>query len=242
MNVDERQIDAIVHQVIGELRKPTTNGAAAMTQMPTKSTDCADLVLNERVVTLEALDGKLDGKNRVVVWKSAVVTPAVRDELRERDIELICGTVPTSAANEAPERTASASSTLFVAAVDRTEATAAIASIDGRALAMTANNTIMLVGDLCRRVSAGADARGVLLTEQPVAALCLANRHRHIRAAHAVDQSTVFEAMSAVGANVIVVDSRCVRPLQVKRIVSAVAGGERDRCPAELNLALEQAR
>jgi hypothetical protein len=49
----------------------------------------AELVLAERLVTLTTLDGRLRGVQRVVVPPRAVITPSARDELRDRNIELV---------------------------------------------------------------------------------------------------------------------------------------------------------
>lgn len=49
----------------------------------------ADTVnLDERLVTMATLDGRLANARRLVVAKKAVVTPAVKDELKKRQITL----------------------------------------------------------------------------------------------------------------------------------------------------------
>ena len=52
----------------------------------------ADLRLNERLVTLATLQGRLAGVRRIIVDPRAVVTPSVRDELMDQEIELVRGT------------------------------------------------------------------------------------------------------------------------------------------------------
>jgi hypothetical protein len=47
-----------------------------------------DLMLDQKVVTLNQLEGRLNGIRRLVVKRRAIVTPAVKDELRTRGIEL----------------------------------------------------------------------------------------------------------------------------------------------------------
>ena len=49
----------------------------------------ADLEIDTRVVSLETLSGRLEGIDRLVVKADAVITPSVRDDLRQRDIELV---------------------------------------------------------------------------------------------------------------------------------------------------------
>ena len=48
-----------------------------------------ELSLGERVVTMRLIKGRLDGVTRLVVARQAVVTPSVRDELKQRKIELV---------------------------------------------------------------------------------------------------------------------------------------------------------
>jgi ethanolamine utilization cobalamin adenosyltransferase len=50
------------------------------------------LSLSTRVVTAVELNGKLEGIKRIEVPRRAVVTPAARDYLRERGVQLIYAT------------------------------------------------------------------------------------------------------------------------------------------------------
>jgi len=51
--------------------------------------DEAELAVSDKVVTLATLGGRLVGVKRLVVGGRAIVTPAVKDELNDRSIELI---------------------------------------------------------------------------------------------------------------------------------------------------------
>jgi hypothetical protein len=100
MNVTAAQIEQIVRVVLQRLRSD-----AAALQSPTlafssQSTvaeanadvlqpNPGELVVTERVVTLDTLKGRLDGTLAIVVHPKAVVTPAVRDELRARNVRLV---------------------------------------------------------------------------------------------------------------------------------------------------------
>src|SRR5215207_1859456 len=44
--------------------------------------------IDDRVVTLNSVDGRLAGLRRLIVQRKAIVTPALRDELNKRGIEL----------------------------------------------------------------------------------------------------------------------------------------------------------
>ena len=84
MTLSAKQLEWIVGEVIRRLRAEPTlaagNGSAAAG---------GALALNDRLVTLTTLRGRLDGVRSVRVPSGAVVTPAVRDELKQRGIELM---------------------------------------------------------------------------------------------------------------------------------------------------------
>jgi hypothetical protein len=46
----------------------------------------SSLNLNDNVITLATIKGKLEGVTTVIVSERAIVTPAVKDELRDRKI------------------------------------------------------------------------------------------------------------------------------------------------------------
>jgi len=49
----------------------------------------ADLRIADRVVTMRTIEARLSGVKRVVVQPQAVVTPAAKDELKARKVELV---------------------------------------------------------------------------------------------------------------------------------------------------------
>ena len=83
MMYSEEQVEWIVREVLRRL-------GVAQSAQHTMPAGC-DLVFADRVVTMRLIEGRLAGVNRVVVPQRAVVTPAVRDELRARNVELVVG-------------------------------------------------------------------------------------------------------------------------------------------------------
>ena len=79
MTYTEQDVERIVLEVVRRL------GLLG----PPKLTARNELTLVERVVTMRSIEGKLDGVGRLIVAARAVVTPAVRDELKQRNIELV---------------------------------------------------------------------------------------------------------------------------------------------------------
>jgi hypothetical protein len=83
MTFTEQQVEWIVVEVLRRL------GVADAEHRSTSAAPAGELRLTERVVTLRSIEGKLAGVRRIVVEQRAVITPAVKDELKQRTIELI---------------------------------------------------------------------------------------------------------------------------------------------------------
>jgi hypothetical protein len=86
MTFTKEQVESIVAEVI---RRLGVLGVARGERSPTPAGVGGELTIAERVVTLRSVEGRLAGVSRLVVLPRAVVTPAVRDELKQRQIELV---------------------------------------------------------------------------------------------------------------------------------------------------------
>jgi hypothetical protein len=82
-NFDPELVEYIVAEVIRRLRQQ----GASIANEPKAGN--AELVLDNHVVTLATLDRQLTEVRRVVVNTRAIVTPAVKDELKEKGVELV---------------------------------------------------------------------------------------------------------------------------------------------------------
>jgi hypothetical protein len=83
MMLTEEQVEWIVAEVLRRLGvAESTNGRPAMT-------NSAELRLTDKVVTMRMVEKRLADIKRVVVQARAVVTPAVKDELKAKKIELV---------------------------------------------------------------------------------------------------------------------------------------------------------
>jgi hypothetical protein len=86
MTFTEEQVAAIVVEVVRRLRLLESNQGVPLFE---RSSVAAELAITEKLVTTRTIENRLTGVTRVVVPKRAVVTPAVKDELKTRQIELI---------------------------------------------------------------------------------------------------------------------------------------------------------
>jgi hypothetical protein len=184
------------------------------------------LVLNNRLVTMEQVAGRLDAVRRIVVSREAVVTPAVRDELIRRGIVLAC--VDSSNGQAKPIRLA-----MIVMGTKFDPASlVAVLARDGIRVEHSTLNCIIASTEQLAAEVAGPDTLGVLLTRHTAAGLCLANRLAGVRAITGCEASTVATAAAAVGANLLVTDPGAGTFFQLKQMVTEFCrGGVRD-CPA----------
>jgi hypothetical protein len=80
MTLSEEQVEWIVVEVLRRL------GALPSEKAPVQSDKT--LQVTDRVITMKLIEGRLAGVDRLVVLKKAVVTPAVKDELRRRKVTI----------------------------------------------------------------------------------------------------------------------------------------------------------
>lgn len=81
---DAEFVECVVQEVIRRLlERSVTVDPASPATLPT------ELRLQQKVVTLAALPRQLNGVGRLIIEPRAVVTPAVKDKLRDEGIELV---------------------------------------------------------------------------------------------------------------------------------------------------------
>jgi len=187
------------------------------------------LAVRAPVVTMVELEGRLAGVKRVVVPARSVVTPSVRDELHRRKITL----VHDQEMRGAPAGTVRLVVTVVGSRFDARALTRAIQSegieIESRRADCVISATDQLAGDVGRPNTAG-----VVLSEHPAVALCLANRHRGVRAIWGIDADAVDVEAAAVGANLMVVNPEAARVFQFARMVHRFCRGGPRACPKDL--------
>lgn len=240
-------IQQIVLEVIAEIERQrgcacpsaeaTAADHAAPAPVPTapvvaSSAACADadeLVVCSRVVSLGEIGDRLGRIRRLVVRPGAIITPAVRDALADRNITVV------HSATDGPAAT-TAAKIVLVAARTTYDAAALTESLGGEGLAVETQTSDCLIRTadlLAARVRDGATL-GVVLTPDAAAALCLANRLPAVRAIAAADPGVVEESARAVGANVLVVDPRGKGIFPLKQIISAFGRSGPWPCPKVL--------
>jgi hypothetical protein len=222
MTAEDANIERIVREVVERLSAAETAETNGKMEEHKRTRD--ELVIPARVVTVSDLVA-LDGVKRLIVPPRAVITPAARDLLRVRGID-VAYTV----------RPARPMARLAVGSLEAGRDVAALIqklTADGIEVQRLANTGLgTLVAELADLV-ARSGYFGMLWTVQTAAALCLANRHRGVRAVYGSDQATIRQAIEAVGANVLVVRPGSLSDFRLRRQIGEFCRNGQISCPAE---------
>jgi hypothetical protein len=177
-------------------------------------------------VTLAEVSDRLPGKRRLLVRPGAVVTPAARDALRQRNIVLEFTSAAT-AGNPASVRLA------LIAALTRFDVQSLAATLGGDGLKPVCHlcDCLLAATDLLVEELAGGGALAVMLTPHTATALCLANRRPGVRAVLGDDVRTLPKDIEAVGANTLIVNPKRVGRYALQQMVQAFGGGGVRSCP-----------
>ena len=187
-----------------------------------------DVVVLERVVTLAGLGDRLAAAKRLVVPPRAVVTPAVRDELRRRNVALVV--------EECRPDGPSAGKVALTVLGSRTDPKPLVTELQRHGLNVEQQQFDCLIratDDMARQLAVPGTA-GVLLSNYGAIASCLANRHAKVRAVLASDESRTATDAVSIGANLLVVEPRRTAPETLLRIVTDFCQQGPGECPEEL--------
>ncbi|MFH1266153.1 MAG: hypothetical protein ABIK89_10535 [Planctomycetota bacterium] len=231
-------VDKVVREVLAVLgaapKSPAvatqTSGAGDPSGSPAPPSERDGVLeVGGQVVTMAELEGRLGGIKRVVVPAGSVVTPSVRDELRRKNVSLVYGRAG-AAASGGGVRLA------MVVLGSRYDPGLLARALEGEGIDVDARQadcliaaTDQLAGELSR-----PDTLGLVLTRYPAVALCLANRHRGVRAVWSVDAATAAFAAASVGANVLVIDPQTVGFFQLRRMVGRFCDEGPRECPESI--------
>lgn len=221
MNLTEHDIQRIVAEVVRRLtalpggEAPTSNGA----------NDNSTVRIDDKLITLAALKGRLQNGQTLSVPPGALVTPAVRDELKQRSVRLIRhGEAKTSTPEVSSRSTTSSGAKLLAANIGSDYRTATLAQLvkSHRAELQTVAiaNLPQVISEQINKVTSSA-CRAVWFTPQAAQAVCLANRTSGVWAVQGYDHHSLREAMSVTPANVLAIDPRGKSQYCLKQMLEA---------------------
>jgi ribose 5-phosphate isomerase RpiB len=217
-------VDQVVREVLARLGLAPAQVPLAACE-PGPQEDKGQLIVTQRVVSLAALNGGLNGIRQLVVPPRAIVTPSVRDELRRRQITLVFG--PPAAAAKADD------GRLVLMAAGSLDLASLAAAIAAEGLTVDVQRSDCLMAAIDRLASQLAQEKtvGVLATDDTAAGLCLANRLSGVRAVLGVSTATIAVEASSVGANLLVASPAVLGPAQLKQLVVQFCRQASHECP-----------
>ncbi|MCE9606733.1 MAG: hypothetical protein K8U03_17725 [Planctomycetia bacterium] len=219
MNVTADEIERIVRDVMSRLASERSVGPKTVETETKQAVVANELVVEGRVVALEDLRGRLPGIARLSIAERAIVTPAVRDLLREKKIALVRRAAGAGSATVAMR-------TIVVAAaeakIDTSRLTRDLRSEGCKVEQLAQTGLAAAVRELSDEVAKGG-AIGLLVTDEADVALVVLNRRVGVRAVGGDDAATIERAARAVGANVFVVRSVRFGGMQIKRWLKSFA-------------------
>lgn len=180
------EIERIVLEVIRRLT------AANLGAIPPEGT----LQIADRVITLATIEKRLSGVRQLVVRPKAVVTPSVQDELRANNIQLVRRNQQTDTSTKRK---------LLAANMGSTPIENLISDLPCEVTTVSQESLEATVLSMASRLT--KNALGVIFTDAPEAAACLANRRNNVNAFVGYDHESVRRATSTMEVNLLVLES-----------------------------------
>jgi hypothetical protein len=202
-------IDWIVREVVRRLREPSASGSNGHAETNTNQNNTAlpgELSLEDKLVTLSSLDGRLGQVHRVVVQSQAIITPAARDLLKEKKISLVRGERKNSANSTADILSTANASDQVIVAIENVDITT-LAKLLGIKIQVTASKSNTSDALMQAIACAASGGQAALLTDAPAAAVMQANRNPAVRAALGYSYPAIRHAIEQINANLLVLQT-----------------------------------
>ena len=191
-------INTLVQKILSDLNPPKES-AQNVPQTPAQETGYR---VSSKVISLAQLD-KLGGAKRLIVPEKAVITPAVCDEIRRRQIEIIT----ENAVPNTPNGSAKLKVWLALHA-QKKEPTAILDYLAKnyefeKAAFECVLETMQAASEILRAETNRTSC--IVLSEYSAAAVCVANRKENIRAVLGTEPNTLKTDAEQIGANLLVI-------------------------------------
>ncbi len=169
------------------------------------------------------MEGWLADANTIQLAHGAVITPAARDYLKQRGITISRGTA--DGPRQAPAR---AHALVLGVAEAKYDPAIVVSHLRKRAIhveQLARTGLASAVQEMCDAIALGGQ-RGLLLTAETTATVCMTNRRRGVRAAAANDSAAADAAMQSIAANLLVIDPLKAGTFQLQRMAERLSQAE----------------
>lgn len=236
MNLEPAAIDRIVQEVVRRLASlDLSQASTAAPETNSSEANGETLRLTERMIAWRTLEDRLVGVKKIEVLPNAVVTPLVRDLLKERRIRLevvrpgASASTAKSSASSSPNRSTNGEATVLWVGCDRETFEAHPHHVRGLVKDVEqeflAEKSLLDQGfsSLSQLFAAKPQGRTLRLwfTDRMAEAVCQANRHAHVRATWANDPEEAARNVKALRPNVLILPPARFSSWQVRQVVAA---------------------
>lgn len=237
------EIDRIVREVLAELPRGRSSapsqalGRASANGRAVVGTAQPPARTRRAVITLGDLDGRLDGEPELVVPSDAIVTPSVRDHLKERGIRLKRAAVERDAnpatANERPPVSAGSWGYVIVQGSGLAEGAIHAVARQGTPLVSIAADGFAEAIRTCAEGIAHGRVRGaIVFCDDAALAACAANMRPGVRAVVGESAQQVTRVLQSLAANVLVVEPAGKTLHELRNVLRAFCSSERSPQPS----------
>ena len=227
MNASTEQIERIVREVLQRLNGQAGTTATVKDEASQSATEGSEakqdglLQIDKRVICLADVDGHVGGAKQLIVSQGAVITPAVRDLLRQSGVQLTYRVPSPNRKAVRPPIVVGLVETSFNAAA----LLGAVAPSDTTVELVAGTDLLEVIDELAKQVMSGKPA--LLLTSQVAASLCLANRIAGIRGVCGGTVQEISRALGEVGGNLLVLNPEGKSQFELRRMVGELVSGSR---------------
>ena len=237
---EHKKLAALVERIVREVlaRLTVADKTPAKPEQPVASATS----LVGRVISLAGLKPLPADAREIQVSSDALITPAAIDELRDRGVQIVRGQQ-----NSTTKTTERSATSLVIGTVEAT--TGKFATVIDQAIAGLRKQKQQVEQlprlPLAEQIDALVDPvvrggrRGVLVTSEVSAALCLANRHGGIRAVLGTTKNNVRRDVERLAANLLVVDPAARSTFEVMQLIGEFAKAEAGPVPESLRNRLD---
>ncbi len=229
-------IERLVRRVLTDLQPAmlaVPNLAESKLVQPTSAVATGEMRLSNRVITLTELKERLETIKRLIVPEKAIITPAVRDELRKRNIELVFG----GGAESSQNRSEGIPRVWLGLHLLKKEPTVLIDRLKKEyALRQQSFECILEAMKQAARELQEEPTRSlaVVLTNYSAGAMCIANRHPGLRAVLGFEPAALKIDAAQTGANVLVLDPDRSGPFKSRELLKTFLDGGVRKVPGYL--------
>lgn len=218
--VTPAEIERIVREVLAQLAPQPTTPLPTSSLPKTIETSVTELWLEQQVIAVRDLEGRLRQATQIVVPTRAVITPAARDLLREKKINVRRASVAEKKSTERAPLLVGVAETSF----DPTTVISELAKRGVKVEQLARTGLKAVVAELAIEVARGG-RRAWLFTESTHAAVCLANRQAGVWAASIGNQSELEAARKGIAVNFAITSAKNLATFQLTRMGEALAKG-----------------